>query len=200
MVWADIAIGAGLAISAAASVYSTTTQAGIAGQQLGMAQTTQGEQMTSFNQLQQLITNPSSFFSSPIYTAAAGQGASAVAKENAAAYGPNSGNEAAALQKYGQSFGQQQLLSQEQLLASISGVGASASTAQSGAAASGAASAAAGGMNSLAGLLSFFGNSGAGSGAGGSAAATTDYNSFVAANSGDAMYQAPTFNPSYTGP
>jgi hypothetical protein len=160
MSFAGIAVGVGLAVSAGASIYGTTTQAGIANSQLSLAQDQQGKQDQAFQQLQQLISNPASFFSSPVYTAAAGQGASAVARTNAAAFGPNSGNEATALQTFGQSFGQQQLLSQEQLLAGMSGTGFNPTAAAG--TASGAAQQGAGNIASLGGLLSFFGNSGAG--------------------------------------
>ena len=119
----DIAIGVGLVVAAGASVYATTTQAGIANQQLGLEATQAQKQNQSFMQLQQLINDPSSFFDSPVYKSAAAQGSSAVARQNAAAFGPNSGNEATALQAYGQSFGAQQLLGQEQLLAGMSGTG-----------------------------------------------------------------------------
>lgn len=166
----DIAIGIGLVVGAGASVYATSTQAGIANQQLGLEATQNQRQNQSFQQLQQLLNNPSSFFDSPVYKAAAAQGSSAVARQNAAAFGPNSGNEATALQAYGQSFGESQLLSQEELLAGMSGTGFNPTAA--GSVASGAASSAAGGLNSLAGLLSFFGTSGGGGG--GSTAVTFD--------------------------
>jgi hypothetical protein len=161
-VFADIAIGVGLAVSAGAAIYNTVEQSGIANKQLGIAQDQQYKQDQSFQQLQQLISNPNSFFSSPVYQASEQQGASAVARGNAAAFGPNSGNEAMGLQAYGQSFGQQQLYNQETLLAGMSGTGFNPSAATS--AASSAVSSAAGSLNSLAGLMSFFGTSGIGGG------------------------------------
>jgi hypothetical protein len=166
MVWADIAIGVGMALSAGAAAYGTSTQAGIANRGLSIADDQRAKQDQSFQQLQDLINNPASFFSSPVYQAAANQGSQAVARQNAAAFGPSSGNEATALQTFGQSFGQQQLLSQEQLLAGMSGVGFNPAGALG--TASGAASSAAGGLSSLGGLLSFFGNSGGGGTTGGS--------------------------------
>jgi hypothetical protein len=162
MTFGGIAVGIGLVVGAGASIYATTTQAGIANKGLSLAQDQQYKQDTAFNQLQELMNNPSSFFSSPVYQAAFGQGSQAVARQEAAQFGPNSGNEASALQAYGQSFGQQQLLSQEQLLASMSGTGANPAGALN--TASGASSAAAGGLQGLAGLLSFFGTSGFGGG------------------------------------
>jgi hypothetical protein len=167
--WGDVAIGVGLAISAVASGYNTASQAGIANRQLSIADDQRWKEDQSYQQLQQLMTDPSSFFASPVYQAAAKQGTQAVARSNAAAFGPNSGNEAGALQLYGQSFGQQQLLGQEQLLAGMSGAGYNPSGALSGA--SGAASSAAGSMASLGGLMAFFGSSGSGAGGTGAAQA-----------------------------
>lgn len=164
MVWADIIIGAGLVLTAGAAAYSTHTQAGIANSQLGLAQDQQWKQDQSFQQLQQLISDPASFFNSPVYQASAKQGTQAVARSNAAAFGPNSGNEATALQQFGQTFGQQQLLSQEQLLAGMSGTGFNPTAAAG--TASGAASSAAGSLSSLGGLLAFFGSSQSGGGGG----------------------------------
>lgn len=163
-VFADIAVVAGLAISAGASIYGTMTQGSIANSQLDLARNQAGKQDQAFQQLQQLISNPNSFFDSPVYKTAADQGAQAVAKTNAAAFGPNSMNEATALQSFGQQFGQQQLLGQEQLLAGMSGTGFNPTVAAG--TASGAGQLAAGNMASLGGLMSFFGNSGAGAGGG----------------------------------
>lgn len=163
-VFADIAVGVGLAVTAGASIYGAVTQGGIANSQLDLARNQAGKQDQSFQQLQQLITNPGAFFDSPVYKAAADQGARAVAKTNAAQFGPNSGNEATALQTFGQGFAQQQLLSQEQLLAGMSGTGFNPTAAAQ--TASGAGQLAAGNLSSLGGLMSFFGNSGAGGGGG----------------------------------
>jgi hypothetical protein len=165
MTFAGIAVDVGLVVGAGASIYATSTQAGIAGQQLDLAHDQQFKQDQSFQQLQQLLNDPGSFFKSPVYQAAAGQGASAVARTNAAAFGPNSGNEAQALQQYGQTFGQQQLLSQEELLAGMSGTGFNPGAVLGGASSS--AGSAAGGLASLGGLLAFFGTSGVGGGGSG---------------------------------
>ncbi len=157
------AVGVGLAASGAASLYGAVTNAGVAGDAESIAANQASKQNTAFNQLQTLLNNPQSFFSSPVYTAAANQGGAQVARQNAAAFGPNSGNEATALQAYGQSFGQQQLLSQEQLLAGMSGTQYNPSSSLQ--VASGAASSSASSLSSLGGLLSFFGNSGMAGGA-----------------------------------
>jgi hypothetical protein len=170
-VFADIAIGVGLVAAAGASVYGTVTQAGIAGQQLSLENSQNYRQGTAFNQLEALINNPSAFFGSPVYQAAFNQGTQAVSRAGAAAGTNNTssaipqGGMATALQTFGQSFGEQQLLSQEQLLAGMSGT--SFNPASAGATASGAAQSATGSLNSLAGLLSFFGTSGIAGGAGG---------------------------------
>jgi hypothetical protein len=162
MSFAGIAVGVGLTLSAGAAVYGATEQGQVANSQLGLERQTASEQMSMFNQLQKLLSDPGSFFSSPVYQAAFGQGTQAVARAGAAQFGPNSGNEASALQAYGQSFGQQQLLSQEQLLLSGAGVTNASSPSQAGNAASGAAGAAGSSLNSLAGLLTFLGGSNSG--------------------------------------
>jgi hypothetical protein len=158
----DIAVGIGLVIgagaAAGAAVYSTNKQAGIANRGLSIAEDQQYKEDISFNQLQDLISNPAAFFSTPAYTASFGQGTQATSRANAAQFGPNSGNEASALQQFGQTFGQQQLLTQEQFLGGMSGSGFNPSGALG--TASSATNSAAGGLSSLAGLLSFFGSSG----------------------------------------
>lgn len=157
-VFADIAIGVGLAISAGASIYATTTQAGIANQQLALEQTQNQRQNTAFSQLQQLIQNPGSFFNNPVFTSALGIGEAGAAHANAASFGGASTSESENLLTYGQGFAANQLLSQEQLLAGMSGTGFNPASA--GSAASGAASSAAAGGASLGGLLAYFGTSG----------------------------------------
>lgn len=165
MSMAYIGIGA-LIISAGADIYQTTSQSKIAGHQLGLAEDQQFKQDQAWQQLQQLISNPAGFFDSPVYKAAADQGSKATARQNASAFGPHSGNEDAALQQFGQAFGQQQLLSQEQLLAGMSGTQFNPNTAM---ASSGQSSMnAAAGLSQLGGLLAFF--AGSGGGAGGAAA------------------------------
>lgn len=109
--------GAGIAVGA----YESSQQAGISSEALGLASNQNARQAYSFNQLQTLMNNPGSFFDSPVYQAAFNQGSQAVAKQSAAGGFTGSTNAAEALQTFGQSFGEQQLLSQEQLLASLSG-------------------------------------------------------------------------------
>lgn len=167
MTFAGIAIGTGLALGAGASIYGSVTQAGIAGQQNALAMNQQSKQNLAFNQLQQLLSDPGSFLSNPLFTSTLNAGSSAVAHQNAAAFGPNSGGEGTALQTFGQSLASSQLLGQEELLAGMSGTGFNPSTALSGAA--GGAAATTANLSSLSGLLAFFGNSGGAGGGGGAA-------------------------------
>ena len=188
-------IGTGLGLTAAAGIFGTISQNKISNAQLSLAQDQQGKQDWSFQQLQQLITNPQSFFQSPVYTSAALQGTSAVERGEAAGGYAGSGNMAAALQSYGQSFGQQQLFNQEQLLAGMSGTSANPSTALSGASA--ATQAGVGNLSSLAGLASFFGTSGILGGGGG--AQYDPYETAAWTNQAmDQVGQLPTYNPSLT--
>jgi aminopeptidase N len=170
MSFAGIAIGVGLTVSAGASIFGASKQSQIANSQLGIEQDQEAKQDQAFQQLQQLISNPGAFFNSPVYKAAANAGGAQVARNEAAGGFLNSGNEAVALQSFGQQFGQSQLFNQEQLLAGMSGTGFNPSAA--GSAASGATSASTQNLNSLAGLLSFFGTSGIGAGIGGGSSST----------------------------
>jgi hypothetical protein len=160
MTFGEIAIGIGLVVGAGASAYATTSQAGIAGQELSLANTQSGRQQIAFNQLQTLINNPGSFFDNPVFQSSLSQGTQAVQRAEAA-QGISSpiGGQAQALQAYGQGFASQQLLGQEQLLAGMTGTGFN--PAGSLQAASGASSAATGSLSNLAGLIGFFGSSGA---------------------------------------
>lgn len=123
MVWADIAIAAASVIGTAAGLYESGQQGKYANHALSIADDQRNKQDTSFNQLQDLLKDPSSFFSSPVYLSAFDQGTKAVGRGNAAAGYLGSGNMSTALQQYGQSFGQSQLFQQEELLAGMSGTG-----------------------------------------------------------------------------
>lgn len=72
-------------------------------------------------QLNSLMANPSSIFSNPGYQAAFNQGDQAVARQMAASGYAGSGNEAIALQQYGQSFANNYLTQQEGFLANLAG-------------------------------------------------------------------------------
>lgn len=89
-----------------------------------------GEQQSFANQLNQLISNPSSVTNTPGYAFNFGQGADAVSREMGASGLHGSGNEAAALTQYGQDFAMQSFNQQASLLASLSGLQASSSPAQ----------------------------------------------------------------------
>lgn len=163
-----IVAGVGIAVSAGVGIYEANQQAGIANSQIGLANDVNGRQAYSFNQLQQLIQSPDTFFNSPVYQAAFGQGTQAVARSEAAGGFLNSGKAATELQQFGQSFGQQQLLQQEQLLAGLSGATSSTSPGQALAGASASNSAAAGQFGGVLASLGFAsGNYGAGGFSGG---------------------------------
>jgi hypothetical protein len=98
------------------------------------------EQQGMYNMLTQLLENPSSFAQNPAYQFASQQGGKQVATNMSASGYAGSGNEAIALQQFGQNEAYSGLLSQEQLLASMSGLGASSSSAQNVSAATGASS------------------------------------------------------------
>jgi hypothetical protein len=154
-VWAIVAASV---VSAGVGLYTGIQQGKAANSQLTIEENQEGKQNDAWSQLQTLMNNPSSFFNSPVYTAAANQGGAQVSRQMAAGGFRDSGNEATALQAYGQSFGQQQFLSQEQLLAGMTGTGFNPSTAASGA--SSAFGAAGNSGQQLAGMLAFLGSSG----------------------------------------
>ena len=143
--------GAGIAVGA----YESSQQAGISSEALGLASNQNARQAYSFNQLQTLMNNPGSFFDSPVYQAAFNQGSQAVARQSAAGGFTGSTNAAEALQTFGQSFGQQQLLSQEELLASMSGANVNPASALNPASGAGAQS-----FNPLGTLLAALGQTG----------------------------------------
>ena len=148
-------IGAAAAVgSLAVGAYAASTQAGEASTAENLAKGTAATQAGYNAQLQQLIANPNSFFSSAPYQAAFNQGTTAVARSQAAQGFLGSANAGAAEQAFGQTFGASQLASQEQLLASLSGAGAASSPAQ---AVGAAASASSGASNTLSGVLASLG-------------------------------------------
>lgn len=77
------------------------------------------------SQLRSLMEDPSSFFSNPIFTSALKVGTDATAAQMAAGGFNRSSNIMKSLMDYGQGFASQQLLSQEQLLAGLTGAGQS---------------------------------------------------------------------------
>ena len=137
------------------AVYEGSQQQEIENQGLDLAKNTAAEQENYNTQLQQLISNPSSFFASAPYQAAFAQGTAAVQRGQAAIGNPAGPGQAAALQAYGQSFGAAQLSSQEGLLASLSGVTAPSSPSSSLNSASSASAASAANLSGGLGALQF---------------------------------------------
>ena len=177
MSFASIGIGTWLvagvgAAGIGAGLYEANQANSIATQGLGLAEQTQAEQMQSYQQLQALMNDPASFFQSPVYQAAFNQGSAAVSRSANSQYGPNSSAEQAQLQTFGQSFGQQQLLSQEQLLAQMSGTTAPSSPASAIGAATGAN---ANSFNSLGTLLAALGQTAGGGFFGGGGGAVDSF-------------------------
>jgi hypothetical protein len=125
------AIVAGAAVASAGvgayDAYSSSKQTSFAD---SIASTEFSEQQGMYSQLMSLLENPSSFASNPSYQFALNQGSKQVAANMASSGYAGSGNEAIALQQFGQQEAYSGLLSQEQLLASLSGLGASSSSAQ----------------------------------------------------------------------
>lgn len=155
------------------SAYEASQQGSIAGEELGMAKTTAGEQQYYNSLLQQLIANPSSVSSLPGYQFQLSQGSAAVADQMAAGGFAGSGNEAAALEKFGQGLASSFYGQQTSLLASLSGVTAPSSPASSASAATSASATSTETLNNLlsqlgvaAGLYSGFANPNAGAAAG----------------------------------
>src|SRR6185437_6471388 len=105
--------------NASASSAITQQASQIAGQQWN-------NQQQYNTQLQQLIQNPDSFLSSRTFQDTLNQGLTVVSRQMASQGYLGSGNEATALEQYGQTFAGQQLSQQEQLLASLTGLGGNA--------------------------------------------------------------------------
>jgi len=157
----DIAIGIGLVAGAGASAYGASKTGKIANAQEAIAFDQMNKQDTAFSMLQDLISDPAKFFSNPVFTASLDQGSKSVARMNASQFGPNSGNEKIALQTFGQTFAGQQLFQQEELLAGMSGTGFNPGAAMGGAL--DATKSQVQNLNSLAGMIGFFGGAGGGS-------------------------------------
>ena len=94
------------------------------------AQNIENKQNYYNDQLKALMADPGSFFSNPVFTAARDQGLQATERQMAAGGFNMSGNMTSALMQQGQSFAAGQLLSQEQLLADLSGAKQNASEAR----------------------------------------------------------------------
>jgi len=191
-----VAIPIILGVTAAAGVADAVVQAkaassqkAIAGQELGMAATQQQKQNQLYAQLQQLISNPSGFTSSPAFTSTL---TAAQRAQAAAGYG-GSTNEVGALQ----SLGFNELLAQEQTL--MGGAGVGFNPVAGGSAASSATSAGAASLNSslnqlggLAGMFAFMQGGGM----------NNMLNTGTAGGAGAGLYDQmllPSSSPNYTG-
>lgn len=188
MVWAAIGVGAASIIAGGVESYMAQ---GTADDALGMARNTQAQQGKYNTQLQALINDPSSFLTSGIFQKSLDQGLQGVSRQMASSGFLGSGNQATALESYGQGQALSALQGQEQLLASLSGLQSSASTAQSMGVAVNAQSAASG---QLGGLLASLGyTTGGSSGSGGSSGIWAG-NSNVGGNTSGVDTGGNTFN------
>lgn len=126
-------MGITMAVAAIGSLgvgaYEASTQAGLAGQQEGMAATTFAEEQWYQQQLKDLYSNPGSITSMPGYQFAFGQGEQAVTRQYAAGQALGSGQLGTALVQYGQGYAENALSQQENFLLAASGL-APASPAQ----------------------------------------------------------------------
>lgn len=95
-----------------------------------LASTQFGEQQDFASMLMNLLQSPSSFNTNPAYQFAQKAGGAQVADNMSASGYAGSGNEAVALQSFGQQEAYSGLQGQEQLLAQLSGLTASSSNAQ----------------------------------------------------------------------
>jgi hypothetical protein len=153
-------------VSAAVGAYGAYESNQTGKKALGLAEDTQGKQDYYNQQLMQLMANPDTFLSSDIFKSTLAVGTQGVNRSMAAQGFLGSGNQATALEQYGQSLASQQLLGQEQLLGSLSGAGSASSPSQAlGTATSGFGQS----FNQLGSLLASLGYSAGGMG-GGSAA------------------------------
>lgn len=107
----------------AAGAYESSQSQGIAKQALGLGASQTQKQNQSYMQLQQLMQDPGSFLQNPLFQSSLDTGLKGVSRQMGAQGYLGSGNEATALEQFGQSFASSQVLSQEQLLAGMSGTG-----------------------------------------------------------------------------
>ena len=201
-----ITAAAALAVGAAASVYTAVESGQSAHQARGMASTVFGEQQQYAQQLAQLISDPSSVKNLPGYQFQMQQGTDAVARQMAASGFLGSGNEATALEQYGQGLASSFYGQQASLLASLAGLTAPSSPSQLSGAATGAS------QNSFSQFMQLLGQAGlfagrfGGSSAGGTGVTAADQNLLASggySNIGPTMPAGGgyTYNtPGYTGP
>jgi hypothetical protein len=108
-------------VSAAVSAYSAYNAKQNADAANARMDTVAGKQNYYNQQLMTLMQQPEEFFNNPLYTSARDQGLKATERQMAAGGFNGSGNMMQELMKYGQSFGMEQLLNQEKLLAPLTG-------------------------------------------------------------------------------
>ena len=150
-----------------AGVYEADKSQSLEEQALGLGASTQQKQNYYNSQLVQLMNNPSSFLSGSIFQSSLNTGLSAVQRNMAAGGFGGSGNMAGALEQYGQSQASGQLLSQEQLLASLSGAGNASSPAQAISAGTGASTASFNELGAVLGAMGYASGGGGGFSLGG---------------------------------
>jgi hypothetical protein len=110
-------------VGLAAGAYEYSQSSAIQKKALAMGATQQDKQNLAFSQLQTLMQDPSAFLKDPLFQSSLDTGLTGVSRQMASAGYLGSGNQMTALEQYGQSFASSQLLSQEQLLAGMSGTG-----------------------------------------------------------------------------
>lgn len=179
-----IALGVGVA-GIGAGVYEASQADKLEGQALGLGATTQQKQNYYNYQLEQLMNNPGTFLNNPLFQSSLDQGLQGVQRSMASSGFGGSGNMAGALEQYGQSQASGQLLSQEQLLASLSGAGAASSPASAISAGTGASTA---GFAELGAVLQSMGYASGGGGNPSFAAAQAAFQSGTQ-GAGSAVYQ-----------
>lgn len=109
--------------------YEASQSGSLSGEALQLAEQQAGEQSQYNKLLMSLIQNPSQFLSNPLFTSTLNTGLQSVTNQMAAQGYAGSGNMAQALEQYGQSFASGQLLSQENLLAGLTGLSANPASA-----------------------------------------------------------------------
>jgi len=163
-------------VGAGAAVYGAVEAGQSQGQARGMASTVFGEQQQYAQQLAALIADPSSVKNLPGYQFQMQQGTDAVARQMAASGFLGSGNEATALEQYGQGLASSFYGQQTSLLASLAGLTAPSSPSQLSGAATGASQNSFNQLMTLLGQAGMFAGRFGGSSAGGAGVTAADQN------------------------
>jgi hypothetical protein len=125
-----VTLAAAAVVGAGAAVYTAIQSGQTQSQARGQSGTIFGEQQQYEQMLNQLIANPSSVTSLPGYQFQQEQGTQAVARQMAASGFLGSGNEATALEQYGQGLASNFYTTQANLLAGLAGITAPSSPSQ----------------------------------------------------------------------